>query len=70
VGKGGKIRFLFHEDALVSPLVEVPHTPVPAIEIAGVGDVEVAHEFGEIGYLSFHQQMEMVGHKDIGVEFY
>jgi hypothetical protein len=42
---------------------------VPAIEITGVSYVEVAHEFGKIGQLSFHQQMEMVGHEDIGVEF-
>jgi hypothetical protein len=29
-----------------------------------------SHEFGKIGCLGFHQQMEMVGPEDIGVKFY
>jgi hypothetical protein len=42
---------------------------VPAVEVPGVTDIEMAHEFGKIPQWRFHQQMEMVVHEDIGVEY-
>jgi len=63
-----KISFLFDKNTLVSSLVEMPHTFVLTIKEAGIGDIEVTHEFGEIAKRSFHQQMEMVRHQDIGME--
>jgi hypothetical protein len=46
----------------------MPHTFVLSIKEAGIGDIEMTHEIGEIAKRSFHQQMEMVRHQGKGVE--
>jgi hypothetical protein len=49
-------------------LVEVPYALVTAVKIAGIGDAEVPHEFGQVSERRFHQEMEMIVHENIGVE--
>ena len=68
-GNRGKIGLLLDENALVSPLVKMPYPLVLPIEKSGIRDIEVAHEFGKIAEGGFHEQMEMVRHQDIGMEF-
>lgn len=42
---------------------------MPAVEVTGVGDVEVTHEFAEVAERSFRQKMEVVVHEDISMQF-
>lgn len=39
-----------------------------AVKGAGVGDIEVAHKFAQVAERGFHQEMEMVAHKNIDVK--
>jgi hypothetical protein len=68
-GKNRKIFVFIHENTLVAALVQVPNAFMPPIVIAGIGDVELAHEFGKIAFGGLDEQMKMVGHKDVTVEF-
>ena len=43
---------------------------VPSVVIAGIGDVEFAHEFGKVAELCFDQKVKMVAHEDIAVKFH
>jgi hypothetical protein len=37
--------------------------PVVPVEIGGIGDIEMAHEFAEIALRRLGQQMNMIGHQ-------
>ena len=50
-----KTSFLLDKNTLVSSIVEMPHTFVLTIKEAGIGDIEVTYELGEIAKRSFHQ---------------
>lgn len=67
-GEHRKVRVFVNQYAFVSPLVEMPDAVVSAVEVAGVGDVEVAHEFAQVAERGFNQKMEMVGHQDEAVK--
>jgi len=67
-GENGEVTFFFNEDALVSALVEVPDSLVPAIEGTGVGDVEMAHEFAEVAEWCLYQEMKVIAHQDVSME--
>jgi hypothetical protein len=41
---------------------------VAAVEVGGVGYVEVPHEFGEVGFRGLHYQMKVVGHQNVGMK--
>jgi len=45
------------------------HAPVLTVEVTGVGNIEVTHEFAEVAERSLHQKVEMVVHEDIGMQF-
>ena len=53
----------------ISLLVDVPDTSVAAVEGAGIGDIEMTHEFAQVALRGFHQEMEMIVHKNKGVKF-
>ncbi len=51
LGVRGGVRadpFSFSEEASVSALVEMAAPSVATVEMPGVGDMEVAHELGEV----------------------
>lgn len=64
-----EVRFFFDKDAFVSALVEVPHASAAAVEVASVSDIKMAHEFAEVAERCLHQQVEMIVHENICVEF-
>jgi hypothetical protein len=66
--KDGKILVFIHKNALISSLVEMSDPFMSSIVIAGIGDVELAHEFGKVPKRCFDQEVEMVAHKDVSVE--
>ena len=41
---------------------------MPSIVITGIGDVELAHEFGKVAVWGLYEQMKVVGHEDITVK--
>ena len=43
---------------------------VLSIVVAGIGNIEFAHELGKIGKGCFNKKMEVIVHKDITIEFY
>jgi len=69
-GKDGKIFIFINENAFVPALVEMASPIVPPVVIAGIGDVEMAHELGQVAFGGFYEQVEVVGHKDIAVKLY
>ncbi len=69
-GDDGKVLVFVHEDAFVPALVQMADAIVPPVEVAGVGDVEFAHEFGKVAERRFYQKVEMVVHKDEAVKLY
>jgi hypothetical protein len=68
-GEDGKILVFIHEDAFVTALVKVTYAVMPSIVIAGIGNIELAHEFGKIAFWGLHEQMEVIGHEDVTVKF-
>jgi hypothetical protein len=44
--------------------------PVSLVEVGGIGDVEEAHEFLEVGARGFQEEMKMRVHEDEGDEVY
>jgi len=61
-----EIRIRINEEGLIASLIEMARPFVGAIEVRGIRDVEVAHEFLEIGPRGLDQQMKMIGHQDVG----
>lgn len=58
----------FYYNGLKAALVEVACSSVTAVEVGGVGDVEVSHEFGKVGLRGLHDQMKVVAHEDVGMK--
>jgi hypothetical protein len=58
------------EEGLISPLIEMAGPVMGAVEMGGIGDVEVPHEFLKIGAGGLNQKMEVIGHQDIGQHLY
>jgi hypothetical protein len=48
----------------------VAYAVVLSVVVAGIGNIEFAHEFGKIGKGCFYQKMKVIVHKDITMEFY
>ena len=44
-------------------------TLMPPVVISNIGNIEVAHEFWKIAEWGFYEQMKMVGHQDIAMQF-
>ena len=40
---------------------------MPAVIVAGIGNIELPHELGQVGLGRLNDQMKMVAHKHIGV---
>ena len=68
-GENGEIGIFVDKNALVSALIEMSRPVMTSIEVAGVGDIEFAHEFGKIAFRCLDQQMKMVVHKHVAAEF-
>jgi len=66
--KNREIGVLIHQDTLVSALIEMAGSVMATVVIAGVGDIEVTNEFGEVAQGCLCQQMEVVGHEDIAAQ--
>lgn len=43
---------------------------VLSIIVAGIGNIEFAHELGKVGKGRFNKKMEVIVHKNITMEFY
>ena len=54
-GKDGEVLIAVDEYAGVPALIEMPYPFVRSVVIAGVGDVEVPHEFGKIAEGCFEE---------------
>ena len=67
-GQFQKIRVLFTENGLVPPLKEVAPSPIFQIVMSGISKLQALHNFRQRGLLDFEQEMNVGGHKDIGVE--
>jgi len=52
------------KECFVAPLVEMAAAMMRAIEVRGIGDVEVAHELLDVAPGRADEQMEMIAHKD------
>jgi hypothetical protein len=63
-----KITIGVNQKRFISPLIEVTGSMVPAIEVSGIADIEMTHEFGQITLRGGDQQMEVIGHEHIGEE--
>jgi hypothetical protein len=63
-----KITVRFHYNGLKTPLIKVPRSSVSAVEVGRVGYIEMPHEFREICFGGLNDQVEMVGHEDVGVQ--
>jgi hypothetical protein len=63
-----EITFFFDQLSLKSPLKQMSHPPVSAIEIARVATVEVLHSGRQIGPWSSDKQVVMIGHQHKGVK--
>ncbi len=68
-GEDGKVAVFFHQKAFVSALVEMADPFVLSIIITGVGDVEVPHELAQIAQAGFKQEVEMVCHENVAIQF-
>jgi hypothetical protein len=56
--------------SFVAALVEMADPIVSPVVVTGIGDVEMAHELGEVAFGGFDEQVEVVGHQDIAVKLY
>ncbi len=68
-GEDGEVGVLVYYDGLESSLIKVADSVVPPVEVSDIGNIEVAHEFGKISQWRFDQQMEVIVHQDVAVEF-
>jgi hypothetical protein len=68
--KNGKILVFINENAFVSALVKMAGPIVPPVVITGIGDIEMAHELGEVAFGGFNEQVEVVRHEDVAVKLY
>ena len=70
VGEDGEVGLFVHQEASVSARVERAAFSVATVEMPGVGDMEVAHEFGEVPPGRLQEEMKMVGHADEAMKRY
>lgn len=66
--KGQQISVAVAKDGFVPALKEMPHSLVPSIKVHGIALVDTLKDFGERNVLGFNQQVDMVGHKYVGIE--
>lgn len=67
-GEHRNITIFIHQNGFVSSLIKMAGSFMAAVEISDIGDVEVAHEFGQVPERGLDQQVKMVGHQDVAVE--
>jgi hypothetical protein len=67
-GENGQIRVFVYENALVPAMVEVAYAPLASVIVAGVGDIEMAHELTEIAKGSLKEKVKVVGHENVAGE--
>jgi hypothetical protein len=53
------------QEGFVSSLIKMPHLFIPPIEIRGIRNVEVPHEFLQVAQGGFDEEMKVVLHEDI-----
>jgi hypothetical protein len=51
------------QDGLVAALEEVSASAMAAVEVLGVGAIELPHGLGEVGLGRLHQEVKMVAHQ-------
>jgi hypothetical protein len=56
--------------ARFNPFLEMTGCPVFLVEVSGIGNVEVAHEFLEVSHRGFQEEMKVIVHQDEGDEVY
>ena len=66
--KSQEIGIAVTEDGPVSPLKKMAHRPVFFIEVQSVTLVDPLKDLGERCRLRLDQQVNVIGHKDIGIE--
>ena len=66
--KGQEVSVSVAEDCFVSTLEEVADGLVLAIKVHGVALVDTLKDFREQDILRFDEEMNMVGHENIGIE--
>jgi len=69
-GEDGEVGIFVHQEASVSALVEMAAFSVATVRMAGVGDMKVPHEFGEVPQGRLQEEMKMVGHADEAMQRY
>ncbi|MFZ3090064.1 MAG: hypothetical protein WA240_05495 [Nitrospirota bacterium] len=69
-GEDGKVLVFVHKDALIPSMVQVAYTIVSSIVVAGIGNIEFAHELGKVGERRFYQQVKVIVHEYVTMEFY
>jgi hypothetical protein len=60
-----KILIRINQKRLIPSLEKVSRPKMPAIIMGGIRNTEVPHELLQIGKRSFHQQVEVIRHKNI-----
>jgi hypothetical protein len=66
-GQFQEIRFLLHDDRLVTALEHMSDAAMLAIEALRVDPVQLPHALGEIAVRGFDQEMIVVVHQTIGM---
>ena len=46
----------------------MPHSLVPSIIVHGISLVDALEDFGKWNVPGFNQKVDMIGHKDVGIE--
>jgi hypothetical protein len=67
-GQFEQIGVLLAKDGSVTALKNVPYLVVDTVEVFGVASEERTHEDGERSGVNLDEEMEVVGHKTVGVE--
>jgi hypothetical protein len=65
-----KITVCIDKKRLIPPLVEMAGSVMSLVEIGGIGDTEMAHEFLEIRPRGLYDEMKVSGHEDEGEQLY
>src|SRR5690242_11188734 len=66
---GPVVGFVLDHLGFVSSLEQVSGSASPPCAVKCVGREERLHSAGEVGSWGFEQEMEMVGHENVGGEF-
>jgi hypothetical protein len=68
-GQYREIIVFIHHNGFISALVEMPDPDVSSVVKTGVRDIEVAHEFRQVGKGRLNEQVKVIAHKHIAVKF-